>query len=413
MGTDESGAAGNQDSQIYLPRVVLITLSFNFSLTDKLIDYPNLSSGEIDKLNIALITDTYRPQVNGVVNSIDRLAEELRKNNEVHIFAPTNVEGVTSFRSIPFYIQPEYRIALVQPNTLIEDFEERDIDIVHIHTPISLGYSGLKAADRLDIPSIGTFHTLLPEYTHYISENIDSLLSAIGWKYLSWFYDQFDIVTAPSEPLKEILGHHGLKNVKVIPNSVDVNRFSPGEYSTDEISILYVGRIGKEKRLEVLIGAANEIRNNYPEVTFRIVGKGPDREWYESLVEEKNITENFIFEGYLGDPELIKAYHECDIFVMPSDTETQGLVAIEAMACGKPVVGANARGLKNLITHGEDGYLFQPGNPKSLSKYIDKLLEDGELRKKMGEKARKKAEKFSTDRIGRKWIELYSTLLAR
>ncbi len=382
-------------------------------MTDKLIDYLNLSSGEIDKLNIALITDTYRPQVNGVVSSIDSLAEELRKNNEVHIFAPTNVEGVTSFRSIPFYIQPGYRIALVQPNTLIEDFEERDIDIVHIHTPISLGYSGLKAADRLDIPSIGTFHTLLPEYAHYISEKLDFLFSAIGWKYLSWFYGQFDIVTTPSEPLKETLEDYGLKNVKVVPNSVDVDHFSPGKHSTDGISILYVGRIGKEKRLEVLIEAANEIRNSYPGVTFRIVGKGPDRAWYEDLVEEKNISENFIFEGYLSDPELIKAYRECDIFVMPSDTETQGLVVIEAMACGKPVIGANARGLKNVINHGEEGYLFQPGNPKSLSKYIDKLLEDNELREKMGEKARERAEKFSTGRIGRKWIELYSNLLVK
>lgn len=363
-------------------------------------------------MNIALVTDTYRPQVNGVVSSIDSLAEELRKNNEVHIFAPTSVEGVNSFRSVSFYIQPDYKIALVQPNTLIETFEEKGIDIVHVHTPISLGYSGLKAADRLNLPSIGTFHTLLPEYTHYISENLDFLLRTIGWKYLTWFYGQFDTVTVPSNPLKTTLESHGLKNVKVVSNSVDVNYFSPGKSSTDEISILYVGRIGKEKKLEVLIEAADYLKDSHPEAIFRIVGKGPDKEWYENLVEKKGLSENFFFEGYLSDSELIKAYQECNIFAMPSDTETQGLVAIEAMACGKPVVGANARGLRNTISHGEEGYLFQPGNPRSLSKYMDKLLEDEELRRELGKKARRKAEKFSTDRIAREWIELYSDLLS-
>lgn len=362
-------------------------------------------------MKIALVTDTYHPQINGVVSSIDTLSKELKTEHEVYIFGPTEVGSTKSFSSIPFPLHPDYRIALVRPNNLVEAFRENDIEIVHVHTPISLGAAGLRAARKLNLPSIGTFHTLLTEYTHYISENLSPLLRKIGWKYLSWFYSYFDTVTVPSKPIKEVLERQGIEDVKVIPNSVDINRFSPKESVSDGNCVLFVGRVGKEKKLEVLIDAAVRLRKKHPKTKFRVVGKGPDKEYYEKLVEKRDLSENFVFEGYVSESELIKAYRGCDIFAMPSDTETQGLVVLEAMACGKPAVGANARGIKDVINHGEDGYLFEPGKSKSLSTYLSRLLENRELRLEMGKRARGEAKEFSAEKIGEKWIRLYSSLI--
>ena len=115
-------------------------------------------------MKIALVTDTYHPQVNGVVNSIDTIAEEMEeRGNEVSIFAPTETERSHGFRSFPFYLHPDYRIAVARPSTLAELFEKEGIDIVHVHSPFSLGVSAVSASKALSLPKIGTFHTLIPE----------------------------------------------------------------------------------------------------------------------------------------------------------------------------------------------------------------------------------------------------------
>ncbi|KXB01909.1 hypothetical protein AKJ43_02875 [candidate division MSBL1 archaeon SCGC-AAA261D19] len=363
-------------------------------------------------MKIALVTDTYHPQVNGVVSSVDTIAGELKKKHETYLFAPTKAEFAHSFRSFPFYLYPDYRIAFTRPKTLAKIFERNGIEIVHVHTPFSLGASAVGAARHLSLPTVGTFHTLLPEYTHYVSETLELLLRRAVWRYITWFYGRFNAVTVPSTPIKDILVERGLKNVYVIPNAVDVNLFCPGKESpSGDPCVLFVGRLGKEKRLEVLIDAAPNVLEEYPKTKFRIIGKGIHEKWYKKLVKEKNISNNFVFEGHVRFSDLIKSYRECDVFAIPSDTETQGLVILEAMACEKPVVGADARGVKDLITHGVDGYLFQPGNSSELSDYLLSLLEDDKRRRKMGKGAREKAKKFSAERIGNRWANFYSSLL--
>lgn len=358
------------------------------------------------------MTDTYRPQVNGVVSSIDTIAGEVGKKHEVHIFAPTKVDHVHSFRSFTFYICPDYKIAFFRPKMVAKILREEDIDIVHVHTPFSLGAAGIKAARELTIPAVGTFHTLIPEYTHYFSEALGPLLSRLTWKYLTLFYKRCNVVTTPSNPMRERLVERGLKNVYVIPNSLDVGLFCPGKRPRNkDPSILFVGRLGKEKKIEVLIEAAPKILEEYPKARFRIVGMGIHRAWYKGMVEKKRLTDSFIFERYLDLSDLINAYRACDVFAMPSETETQGLVALEAMACGRPVVGANALGLKDVITHGVDGYLFRPSISDELANYVLKLLADKRRWRKMGKKAREKAEKFSSKRIGKLWVKFYSSLL--
>ncbi len=358
------------------------------------------------------MTDTYHPQVNGVVSSIDSIAGEVGKKHEVHIFAPTKVKHVHSFRSFAFCISPDYKIAFFRPKMVAKILRKEDIDIVHVHTPFSLGAAGIKAARELTLPAVGTFHTLIPEYTHYISETLGPLLSRLTWKYVTMFYKRCNVVTTPSNPMRERLVERGLKNVYVIPNSVDVGLFRPGERPRNkDPCVLFVGRLGKEKKIEVLIDAAPKILKEYPKARFRIIGTGIYEARYKKLVGKKGLTDSFVFEGYLDLSDLIDAYRACDVFVMPSETETQGLVALEAMACGRPVVGADALGLKDVITHGVDGYLFRPSSSDELANYVLGLLADERRWQKMGKKAREKAEKFSSKRVGEQWIRFYSSLL--
>lgn len=358
------------------------------------------------------MTDTYHPQVNGVVSSIDTIAGEVGKKHEVHIFSPTKVKYTHSFRSFTFYFYPDYKIAFVRPKTVTKIFRKEGIDIVHVHTPFSLGAVGIGVARELTLPAVGTFHTLLPEYTHYVSESFGLLLRRLTWRYLKWFYRRCNVVTTPSNPMRESLVERGLKNVYVIPNSVDVDLFRPGKRSRNkDPCVLFVGRLGKEKRIEVLIDAAPKILKEYPRARFRIIGTGMHEAWYKKLVGERNLTDSFVFERYLDLSDLIDAYRACDVFAMPSETETQGLVTLEAMACGRPVVGADALGLKDVITHGVDGYLFRPGSSDELANDVIRLLADEPRWQKMGRKAREKAEKFSSKRIGELWVRFYSSLL--
>lgn len=363
-------------------------------------------------MKIALMTDTYHPQVNGVVNSIDTIADEVGKKHDVHIFAPTEAERARSFRSFTFHPYPDYRIAIFRPRTLVRIFKERDVDLVHVHTPFSLGLAGVSAARNLGLPVVGTFHTMLPEYTHYISRPMGFLLKWLAWRYVRWFYRRCNVVTVPSTPMRDSLAKRKVKNVYVIPNAIDVNIFRPEKRPPNEDSlILFVGRLGREKRLEVLIDAAPLILKEHPRAKFRIVGTGVHEAGYKKLVRRNGLVDSFIFERYLELPDLLRAYQGCDVFAMPSDTETLGLVVLEAMACGTPAVGANALGLRDLITHGADGYLFRPGNSDELAHHVLKLLADDRLRRKMGARAREKAEKFSSKRIGKQWIKFYSSLL--
>ncbi len=334
----------------------------------------------------------------------------------MEIFAPSGDEGTNTSRSIPFVFNPEYEIGLSRGKSLEDEFDQKKIDLVHIHTPFSLGAAALRASRNRELPAVGTFHTLLSEYIHYVSESIPDFIKDLlikgTWKYVTEFYKKFEIVTAPSTPIKERLMEKGIKNIFVLPNAVDADHYHPADDEEKKDSfVLFVGRIGKEKKLEVLIEAAPKILEEFPELDFEIIGKGLHKNWYQNLVKERGLEDKFNFRGYVAEEELVKSYQNCDVFVIPSDTETQGLVALEAMACGSPVVGARAGGLKYTISHGSDGFLFSPGSTSELSKYVIKLLKNEEMRTEMGRKAREKAEKFSAERIGDRWIDFYSKIL--
>lgn len=380
-------------------------------------------------MKIGFFTETYIPNRDGVVASILNTRKELEKRgHEAYIFCAgsrkakkeNTDKNVFYHLSTPFKPYPDYRIALF-PFFSLRKVKKLNIQILHTHGMATMGLAAVQISKILHLPLVGSFHTLIPEATHYITKRkiLKRLTHKIAWRYLRWYYKLCDMVICPTHTLKSILEEHGIKNVFVVPNGIDIKKFTPtlsGELIRkalgleNQVIVLHVGRLVIEKNLDVLIKSALLIVEEIPECKFLIVGDGPARKYYEKLVKDENIESRFIFTGFVEDEKLPFYYACADIFAFPSKFETQGLVAIEAMSCGIPVAGANYLGTKDIVKDGYNGYLFNPDNAEDCAEKIIKTIEN---RKKMKKNARKTAEEYSIENTTEKLLKIYEDALAR
>jgi len=287
-------------------------------------------------MRIAFFTDTYDPQINGVVKSIKLIAEELKKSgNEVFIFCPADKrlkkeKNVFPIYSIPFHNYPEYRIGLPSFE-VVNDVIKIKPDIIHIHSPATIGYLGLSIAKIFDIPFVVTYHTLLSEYYSYISKK-PKYKDVINY-YTRWFFNKSPIVCVPSTPIKKILRKIGVRSkIIILPNPVDLKVFKHRRRNSNKVPvILHVGRLSREKRIDFLLECFKEFLKKR-EARLIITSDGPERKHLELLVQKLEISKNVKFTGYLSNKALSKLYSSADVFVSASDTETQGIVLLEAFA---------------------------------------------------------------------------------
>ncbi len=361
-------------------------------------------------MNIGIFTDTYFPQINGVTYTISLWKEKIEKENRnnVYIYYPkssyTPQKNEFPFRSFEFRFYKGYRIAI--PANISK--KARSLDIVHIHGLFSMAIAGIYIAKRHHIPLILTYHTPADEYIRYITRR-KSLQAALMRIYNLWerrILESCDLITVPSQAIKERLSKKGIKNnVIVLSNGVDLNffrRVDTGKFKTkyDIPSgkiIGFCGRLGYEKHIEDII----EISDKFKGMVL-IAGKGPAADYYKKMAEGK---ENVKFLGFLDRRELMEFYSSLDLFVFPSTAETQGLVALEAMACGVPVIGANALALKDTIKDGETGYLYEQGN---LSDLLDKIQKGYENREILSENSVKCVQQHSVENTIKKLMEIYN-----
>ncbi|MDY6780085.1 MAG: glycosyltransferase, partial [Halobacteria archaeon] len=234
----------------------------------------------------------------------------------------------------------------------------RDADVVHVHGPFSMGMAGASLATSEDIPLVVNYHTPTDEYVKYITQNdrLEKQLKAINNWWERKYLDKADMVVTPSEQARSWLDEKGVESdkVRVLRNGIDVEFFSPtdpsefrDEHDLDGLTVGYCGRHGYEKDLTDVIDAAARLED----VDVVLVGDGPAREDLIEYAEEVG-ADNVVFPGFLERERLPEFYSSLDAFVFPSDSETEGLVALEATACGTPVVAADARGMKNTVKHG-------------------------------------------------------------
>jgi len=359
-------------------------------------------------MKIAYFTDTYEPQINGVVTSIKLSAENLRKSgHEVYIFCPSGSKKdkyTYPIFSKKFKNYPEYRVSL--PSfSLIKKIKEIKPNVIHIHTPATIGIAGLIVAKLFNIPIIITYHTLLKDYMSYITS--DNSGSQFIDMYTSWFFNRSSTIIAPSSPIKKILRKNGIKKpIKVLPTPMDANIVEKkSRKKNKKLTILHVGRLCKEKRIEIVLSAFKDILKK-TDSKLIITSSGPDEKRLKNLTKKLNISGNVKFTGYLPIKKLKKLYSTADIFVSASDTETQGLVILEAMSNGCPVIARNALGFKDIIRDGKNGLLFN--NKDELSEKIILLSKNKKLRNKLIKEGLRTADKFNSENYIKKIEKLYN-----
>ena len=371
-------------------------------------------------LRVALITSSYNFIADGVALTLNRLVGYLQTQGvEVLVFAPVAPQPAFAHQgrlvpvpSIPLPGRPEYRLALGMAGYLKRQLLDFQPDIIHIAVPDLLGQAALTLAKAQGIPAVATYHTRYETYLkHYwYLTPLEGLLKRI----LRRFYGACREVYLPSESVREALLADGLKdNFKPWPRGIDTVRFTPNKRSTawrarhgigpDELVVLHVSRLVRERRLDTLAGALNKLTIPHRVV---IVGDGPDRAYAEQELPQA------IFTGFLAGEDLATAYASSDIFVFPSDSESFGNVTLEAMASGLPCVCADATGSRSLVVAGQTGFLAPADDANGFARHITLLAGDGALRRRMGEAARARALGFSWDETLAKMLGYYRALLA-
>ncbi|MTF39339.1 glycosyltransferase [Cyanobacterium aponinum UTEX 3222] len=351
-------------------------------------------------MRIALFTETFLPKVDGIVTRLKHTVEHLQKQgDEVLIFSPEGglkeYKGakINGIKGIPLPLYPELKLAIPNPSI---GFSLRRFkpDLVHVVNPAVLGLGGIFYAKKYDIPLVASYHTHLPQYLHHY--NLGAL-EGLLWEMLKLAHNQARLNLCTSTAMVNELESHGIERVDLWQRGVDTDSFHPDLVSNqmrDRLSggnpdaplLLYVGRVSAEKEIDKI----KPVLENIPNARLAIVGNGPAREELEALFAGTNT--NFV--GYLHGQDLGSAYASADAFIFPSSTETLGLVLLEAMAAGCPVVAARRGGIPDIVTDGVNGYLFEPDDPQGAIAATQKLLAKTDEREQLRQNARKEAEKW-------------------
>lgn len=363
-------------------------------------------------MRIGFFTDTYTPQINGVVTSICLFKQALeQRGHEVFVFAPgpsrdDDDHDVVRFRSVPFVFQPEMRLAAPVSVEALRILDDLNLDIVHSHDPFSIGLFGLTVARRHRIPYVHTYHTLYPEYVHYVWET--RLTKKLAERLSRDFCQRCTSIIAPSTKVEKYLRDWGVKApIDIIATGVDISKYaaidtariaalreSAGVQPSERV-LLFMGRLGREKNVELLLRALWHSR--LPNVRLLIGGDGPHRAELEEMVDELGLRKRVSFMGYLKGPDSVAAYHVADAFAFASTTETQGLVIGEAMAAGLPVIAVEDQAVEDFVLNGRTG-MITPAVPESMATAFDALLGDDTLLAATSRAAADRAVHFSIER---------------
>lgn len=355
-------------------------------------------------MRIALFTEVFLPKVDGVVTRITRSLDHLAElGHTALVFAPGDppdhygphrVVRVRSVSFRPWY--PELRIGLPTPRIAQEMIDFRP-DVVHAVNPVWLAAYGVVSARRRNLPLLASFHTDVPSYATRLGL---PFLRAPSESWITWMHNRAEVNLCTSQQMVDRARQVGIREVDLWPKAVDTVAYRPSAASAqmrDRLTdghpeaplVLYVGRLSREKDLDQLLEPLRRLQRYGVRLAF--VGSGPGQD----ELKEMFAGTPTVFTGYLAGEDLAAAYASADVFAFPSATETLGLVALESMASGVPVVGADAGGIPFVIDEGRTGFLVRPGDTDTLTDRLQQLVTDEALRARMGAAARADAEQHS------------------
>ncbi len=370
-------------------------------------------------MNIVIFTDTYRPEINGVVTSIDVFRRQLiAEGHAVHLFAPRYFgmdepdPTIHRLPSIPFPFPMMKERRVVFPTLrAVRTFKKLKPDVIHSQVPGNLGVLALILSWWYRVPHVHTYHTLFIEYTHYMP-----LLQSFSRRAVVWISRHFcgrcQYIVSPSLMIRDEIRSYGVDApIAVIPTGID---FDPARevipadeikrrhrMPTDKKLMLYVGRVGREKSIDFLVKVTKKILETRDDVRLVVVGDGPDRPGLVALATKLGVLDAITFTGYVPREEVFSIYAAADVFTFASRTETQGLVLLEAMSVGTPVVAVDAMGVHDLLADGIGGVLSGP-SVTEFAAHVTSLLDDRARYETLKRDALRKAETWSVSRMAEK-----------
>jgi glycosyltransferase involved in cell wall biosynthesis len=377
-------------------------------------------------MHIANFTNTYLPVISGVVRSVRSFRDELtHRGHNVFIFAQEQMDYTDKDPFIFRYPSLNLPTGIDIPTAIpISPFIDRlipaiKLDVIHTHHPFLLGNTAATKAQELNLPLVFTFHTQYREYTHYVPfpmETVQNFIKSTVDRLLQDFMRRCQHIIIPSESMRETLvNNYGLKNnFTVIPTGVDLEayRTASGEKIRKkrrwekDIVMISIGRLAPEKNWPTLLHAAALVIKDIPQFRFVLIGDGTDRKSLEELAKELGIQKRVTFTGSLSFAETPSYMKAANLFGFASITETQGLATLEAMAAGLPVVAVEASGTRDILKHGQQGYLVE-NNPEALAAAIKRLLSNPERMQKFAQAAYKKAQSFNIENLTGKLLGVY------
>ena len=352
-------------------------------------------------MNIAIFTDTYFPDINGVASSVYTLSAELKKRgHNVYIFTVSDpasplskdeeeeIADVYRFPSIPIVFLKPKRAASPFSIRILRLIRKFKIDIIHTQTEFFMGYMARGVATPFRIPLVHTFHTMYEDYLHYIAKG-KLITPSMARQYTRSFCNSASAIIAPTGKTADFLNRCGVKKpIFVIPTGIDFTPLAKEKHTEEETLalkkkhhldpswpiVLCLGRVAKEKSLDMGIQAIPALLKKLPEAHLVIIGSGPDRKALEELSESLGIRQNVIFLGAVPYPEIGSYYRLGDVFLCCSNTETQGLTYYEAMAASIPIVARKDECIRRIIRDRVDGRLFD--DPGTIPGILYEVLTD-------------------------------------
>lgn len=387
-------------------------------------------------MNIGFFSETYSPDINGVITSMNTFREELeRAGHNVYVFAPGTElfplpfrqkhreRGVYRFNSFQYPLYKSIRVAIPFNVPIARQVPKLKLDLVHSHTPFSMGLFASWVARQEKIPHVHTYHTLYPEYAKFYFPGFKRWNQKGAEKLSALFCNSVTEIVAPSDGINRKLRSYGItKPITTVPTGVDHAFFEirdPKHTIRDRYKIphrapllITVARLGKEKSIDFLLRAFKEVLKAHPDAYYLVVGDGPARLGLETLAKELGVVDRVIFTGLLADrKDVIRAYADADVFVFASRTDTQCLTMLEAAATGLPLVAIRDKPLETALTNNINGF-FTSENAGQFARQVGRLLTDKALAKRFGVASRKIARDQSAARRAKELVAVYERAIA-
>ncbi len=376
------------------------------------------------------ISDVYFPRVNGVSTSIRTFRADLANCGvETLLVTPqyggSAEDGDPSVIRVPSARVPrdpeDRRMRWSALDRALESDRLRDVDLVHVHTPFMAHYAGVRFAKRASIPCVATYHTFFEEYLHhYVPALPRRLGKSLARAFTRSQCSDVQALIAPSEPMREVLLQYGVSTpIHILPTGLPADRFRQADGArfrahaglpNDRPLVTYIGRVAHEKNIDFLVRSFVQIRRAVPQALLVIAGEGPALEPLKQLVQRLGLQSDAHFVGYLDrNSTLLDCYAAASVFVFASRTETQGLVLLEAMAQGAPVVSTAELGTRSILKPG-CGALVVEENESEFAAAVARLLHDPGLRRELSESGRAHARNWSSALMARRLTDLYGSL---